>query len=144
MDLLEPPADGSLPLKNDRHEKFCQLYSGSCFGNTAAAYKQAGYSPRTSAAATSEAWRLFRNDDIARRVAFLRAEAMKQLPIDRARILELRLLCMNDKTASWTDRLRAASDIEKSLGLTEAVKVDVKGLVTTIVFEGMDGNAEQQ
>ena len=146
MDLLDPPADGSTPLKNDRHERFCQLYAGQFFGNASKAYKESGYSPKTQNAADADSSRLVRHDKVYARVSFLRAEAMKQLPIDRMKILEIRLQCMNDIAASWTDRLRAAVDIEKSLGLvTDRLEVAIKAAPITIIkFEGMDSNSEQQ
>jgi hypothetical protein len=129
---------GEQPLKNPRWEAFCQAYSGKAFGFAGKAYREAGYRPKTDAAADSAGWALLRNLEVSERVAFLREERRKQLAVDATRILELRLKIAYSGTAKDADRIAALKDIERSLGLQQADKVQaehtgVQELVVRIV-----------
>lgn len=76
-------------LKNIRHEKFCQLYAGKCYGNATQAYKLAGYRPKTDSSAAVEASRMLRNVKVFQRIEFLRQENYRAIGIDRVEILEI-------------------------------------------------------
>jgi len=76
-------------LKNMRHEKFCQLYAGKCYGNATQAYKLAGYRPKDDNAAAAVASKLLRNVKVFSRIEYLRAENYKAIGIDRVEILEI-------------------------------------------------------
>lgn len=62
-------------LDNPRWEKFCQLYAVS--GNASAAYRGAGYSPKSDDVARKAASRLLTYVDIQTRIQELTAEAKK-------------------------------------------------------------------
>jgi phage terminase small subunit len=123
MEKLEERS-GAVPLKNQRHEAFCQAYAGKAFGFAGNAYREAGYHTRTDAAADSNGWKLLRKTEISSRVAFLREERRKQLAIDATRILELRLqIAYSDAFPS--DKLAALRDVERSLGLQTPEKHEI-------------------
>lgn len=63
-------------LDNPRWEKFCQLYAVD--GNASAAYRGAGYHPRTDNAAWASASQLLRNPKVQARIAELTEEARAQ------------------------------------------------------------------
>lgn len=121
---MQTSFDGSHPLANMRWEAFCQLYSSSCFGNAARAYRQAGYKPKTDGAAAAEACRLLINDNVDKRIAYLRKLRAKELAIDATRIMEMRLKIIYSADASDSDKLRALDSIEKALGLNQPEKIE--------------------
>lgn len=118
-------ADPSRPLANARHEAFCRHYAGDCHGNAAAAYIAAGYRVRSRASAASAGWRLLRIAEAVRaRAKYLRERAILAVAVDRLEILRIRAGVLNDPRAPAWARLRAATDLEKSLGLGPPVEAD--------------------
>lgn len=63
-------------LENPRWERFCQLYAVD--GNASAAYRNAGYHPKTDAACWSCATKLLRVAQVQARIAELTEEAREQ------------------------------------------------------------------
>ena len=63
-------------LENPRWERFCQLYAVD--GNASAAYRGAGYHPRSDSSCTTCANRLLTNVDVRARIEELTKEAQKQ------------------------------------------------------------------
>lgn len=63
-------------LENPRWERFCQLYAVD--GNASAAYRNAGYHPKTDNAAWASASQLLRNPKVQARIAELTEEARAQ------------------------------------------------------------------
>lgn len=120
------------PLDNHRHETFCQLYAGECFGFASKAYQGAGYKPKTEETARSEASRLLTNVNVWTRIQELREIRKKELAIDSTRILELRLQIAYDKLSKHPDRLSALKDVERSLGLEPSQKIELTGSVLVI------------
>lgn len=112
------------PLLNMRHEAFCQLYAGACFGNAARALIEAGFKAKTPQVACVDASKLLTNSSIQARIAHLRQQRGRQLAIDQTRIMELRLAIVYNPDSSDADKLRALDSIEKALGLAQPVKLE--------------------
>jgi len=121
------------PLENIRHEKFCQLYAGKCFGYANKAYKRAGFKPKTDASARSEGSKLLTNLNIWGRIQFLREEGIRLLGIDRRKILETRMEIMRSHNTKQGDRLTALKDLERSLGLEPPTKIEHSGGAVLII-----------
>lgn len=111
------------PLTNTRHERFCQLVSGSCFGNASKAYTEAGFRATKRDVIYADASRLLSNATVSARIACLRQQRGRELAIDQTRLMELRLQCVYDTSTSWADKLRALDSIEKALGLAQPDQV---------------------
>ncbi len=80
---------GKALLKNQKWEKFCQLYARD--GNATNSYCGAGYKPRTAASAASCATKLLKNADVQARIEELVAEARARAERDAiADIREIR------------------------------------------------------
>lgn len=76
-------------LENVRWERFCQLYARD--GNASAAYRGAGYHPKTDNACWASAAQLLRNPKVQARIAELTEEAREQaLRNSIADIVEIR------------------------------------------------------
>ena len=122
------------PLDNIRHEKFCQLYSGRCYGFANRAYKLAGFNPKDDKSARSEGSKLLTNPNIWARIKHLREEMRQKMAIDASEILKLRLEIAKNRKKGTGDRLSALKDVERSLGLEtpEKVELDIKGAVLVI------------
>ena len=73
--------DFSHPLKNQRHEKFCQLYVTNPF-NIAVIYREAGYKCSNSETDRKNAYKLLRIDAVRGRVDFLVLERNERLGLD--------------------------------------------------------------
>jgi hypothetical protein len=115
---------GAVPLSNPRREKFCQLYSGACFGNASKAYSEAGFKPKDCNSAKADSARLMRAPAVRARVSWLRREAEAMLAIDRTRVMEIRMKCAYDQEAAWNERLTALRDIEKAMGWCAPERVE--------------------
>ena len=63
-------------LENPRWERFCQLYAVD--GNASAAYRGAGYHPKTDGACWASAAQLLRNPKVQARIEELTKEAYEQ------------------------------------------------------------------
>ena len=63
-------------LENPRWERFCQLYAVD--GNASAAYRNAGYHPKTDGACWASAAQLLRNPKVQARIEELTREAREQ------------------------------------------------------------------
>lgn len=109
-------------LDNPRWERFCQLYARD--GNASAAYRAAGYNPRTDGAAWASASQLLRNPKVQARIEELvteaRARAEKEAIADimeiRQRVTEvLRGRCPLDTKAA--DVIRAGEFLAKVGGM---------------------------
>jgi hypothetical protein len=138
--------DGATPLANPRHEAFCQLYAGACFGNGSRAYSEAGYRPKNEATARAEASRLLAKDNVWERVQHLRKLRMKDLAIDQTRVMELRLKVIYGQDSSDSDRLRALDSIEKAMGWHQPEKVEhsmAEGAVIRFVNESKGGESDE-
>lgn len=117
-----------------RHERFCQLYAGKCFGFANKAYTEAGYRPKSDETARVEGCKFLTNPNIWDRIQYLRKAQMKALAIDQKRILELRLQIAYDKNEISGTRLAALKDVERSLGLEtpEKHEMEITGSVIVI------------
>ena len=114
--------DGTTPLANARRERFCLFYVGECWTNAAKAYRLAGYAP---ASAEKAGPRLLSFVEVWTRVCHLRKEGMRLLGIDQHEIMRLRVEIMRRGDVAPSDRLKAASDLEKNLGLSAPDRLDV-------------------
>ena len=86
---IEKSVDPSKPLLNVRHELFCQLYAGKCWGNGAKAYRQA-YDTKAQDASASNSVRLLAEfPTVQERVRYLRAQNFKVIEMDREEILQI-------------------------------------------------------
>ena len=115
------------PLENIRHETFCQLYAGKCFGYAGRAYRQAGFKSKTAASAMAEGSRLLRNDKVWSRIKHLREEMRQKMAIDALKILEMRIEIANDGKSRKSDKLAALKDVERSLGLELPARLEHSG-----------------
>ena len=118
-------------LDNPRWEKFCQLYAVS--GNASAAYKGAGYAPKSDDVARKAASRLLTYVDIQARIQELTAEAKKAAEASAiADIVEVRQRVTQvlrgelDETKP-ADVLKAADLIAKLDGAYGAARVEISG-----------------
>ena len=122
------------PLENIRHERFCQLYAGKCFGYAGRAYKAAGFRCKKNATAIVEGCKLLRNPNVWSRIKHLREELRGKMAIDAAEILKLRLDLARNKKQPGAVKVAALKDVERSLGLEvpEKHELDIKGSVIVI------------
>lgn len=113
--------DGSRPLHNQRHELFCQHYTGDHRRNASASYVAAGY--RDSPAARSAASKLLTNPNIRARIAHLNDQALEQVRL-HARDAAERLAAI--ATARYADYLDEQGHIDpakvRDPGLADAVE----------------------
>lgn len=118
-------------LANVRWERFCQLYARD--GNASAAYRNAGYHPKTEASACNSASRLLGIDEIRRRIQELTQEAREQaLRSSIADIVEIRQRitdvlrghCHFETKAA--DIIKAADFLARVGGQVEPPKVQVQ------------------
>jgi hypothetical protein len=122
---------GSYELPNARQEAFASYYAGECYGDLAGAYRKAGY---TGTQITALAQQLLRRPEIADRVRWLRAQALRESGIDQYALLRRRVAIADDVETRASDRLTALRDIERALGLgaqenpqaVSAVQVEVR------------------
>jgi len=104
-------------LENVRWEKFCQLYARD--GNAAAAYRGAGYHPRTADSEYKAASRLLKNVEVRSRIQELTREAKEQaLQSSIADIVEIRQVMTQIvrgeiDDAKSADRIRAGEFLAK-------------------------------
>jgi phage terminase small subunit len=117
-------AESNKPLPNLRWEKFAQLYAGEHFGNATQAFLRSGYAPKSTDVARREASRLLSYDVVFARIRYLRDKSISEMDIDRKRILEMRLDIAKGDDTGKADKLKALGDIERSLGLEAAQKID--------------------
>lgn len=86
--------DGSEPLENAGHERFCQEYLLDLCGGRA--WERAGYNT-TGRSADANACRALTDANLQKRIAFLKEERKKRLGIDADRVLEeLALIAYGD------------------------------------------------
>ena len=90
-------ADYSHPLKNQRHEKFCQLYVTNPF-NIADIYRLAGYKCSNGETDRKNAYKLLRIDAVRGRVDWLVAERNERLGLDGDEVIR-GLYMMRDRCA---------------------------------------------
>jgi hypothetical protein len=115
------------PLKNMRHERFCQLYAGKCFGYAGRAYKAVFKCKANSA--DESGYRLLRNVQIWNRIKYLREDIRQHMAVDAAKILTMRMQIAKDGKARKSDKLTALKDVERSLGLELPSKMELSGAV---------------
>lgn len=118
-------------LDNVRWERFCQLYARD--GNASAAYRNAGYHPKTEASACNSASRLLGIDDIRRRIQELTQEAREQaLRSSIADIVEIRqritevMRGQAEVPTKAQDVVKAAELLARLGGQVEPPKVQVQ------------------
>jgi hypothetical protein len=115
------------PLENIRHETFCQLYAGKCFGYAGRAYRQAGFRCKTNAVAMELGSKLLRNLEVWTRIKYLREQIRQTMAIDAAKILKLRLDIAENRKGRSSDKISALKDIERSLGLELPARLEHSG-----------------
>ncbi len=105
---------GDKPLKNTRHELFCQA---RVKGKTEEeAYKAAGYQTTTQNAAYVGASYLLRNPNIQDRIAFLQGKGTDKHQAEVEELKDFFSEVMNNKENKLADRLKAAELKGKMLG----------------------------
>lgn len=117
-------------LDNARWEKFCQAYAQD--GNASAAYRAAGYKPRTDAACRVSASQLLTNPNIQHRINELTAEARAQA--ERSAIADIREIretmtaIMRGEIAETkpADRIKAGDFLARVGGQAEPETVKVE------------------
>ena len=129
-------APAAQALRSRKRESFCQEVAGECWGNNTEAYCRAFGATDRDAAGASAA-RLMRDATVRARIAFLRDESVERMGVDRLWILEKRKH-IAEHSRNAADRLRALEDLERSLGLTEPVKIAVEQN-TNVNLSGMAG-----
>ena len=124
---ITKPLDPGKPLKNLRHEEFCQLICIAGFWEKREdAYLQVFMKCKGKKNARKHASRLAHRDDVSSRVSYLRAEVYKQLGIDRGFLAEKRIEILGDSYSTPDNKLRALSDLEKSAMLQPADRLHIK------------------
>lgn len=108
----EPEQDGTQPLRNARHEAFCQAYTSTHARNAAASYLAAGYKAKKGHPPAVNGARLLTFANIRNRIRVLEEAALELAGISRREAVE-RLSVM--ATASIADFLdeNGRVDIEK-------------------------------
>jgi phage terminase small subunit len=102
-----------MPLKNERHQRFCERIASGMTG--AEAVIAAGYSPRS---ARNQANRMMTNDDIQTEIERLKIENRVKAEIDAERVTrELAAIAFSDITDLFSDdwQLKAYPDIPHKL-----------------------------
>jgi hypothetical protein len=89
MAEFDPGASGSTPLNNVRHEAFCQLYAGKCWGNGAKAYKSIYCEKGKPQALRQLAHQLLTKVDVWQRIEFLRDENLRIIGMDRQEAVQI-------------------------------------------------------
>ena len=105
--------DGSKPLKNEKHEKFCHCYINHY--NAARAVREAGYSEKGARQKGSE---LLTNIDIQARKNYLDRQAVEALGVTKERIQkELTAIAFGraSDTASWLTKTIECEDAESGI-----------------------------
>ena len=121
-------------LDNPRWERFCQLYAVS--GNASAAYRGAGYAPKTESSCTSCSSKLLTNADIQARIAELteeaRAIAERNAIADISEIRRVMTQIVRGEIddAKSADRIRAADLIARLDGAYGAARVEISGTMS--------------
>ena len=95
-----------------KQEKFCELYAS--LGNATEAAKQAGYSEKT---ARSQGQRMLTFVDIQKRIEELTQKPQKTRIADAEEVLTFFSDMMRDGKVQAKDRLRAAENLAKRMGL---------------------------
>ncbi len=113
--------DPSKPLRNQRWERFCQLYAGKRLGNAKASYLGAGYKPRNKSSAEVEGWRLLRNVKVWERISFLREENLRYMEMDRLDAVDHLRKIIKAKVTDFMDEEGRVS-VPKNHPLAEVVQ----------------------
>ncbi|HDI2930611.1 TPA: terminase small subunit [Acinetobacter baumannii] len=79
---MEEQIKGAEPLKNERHEKFCQEYIANPKLRISEAGLAAGYEKRQNA------WDVFKRQDVQDRIAYLNLERMADLRVDQYMVIK--------------------------------------------------------
>ena len=97
------------PLRNKRHEQFCQIYACELWGRPAEAAEKAGYKK-----ARKTIRELFENPFVRARIRFLRACLAEQSIADDAWIREnfVNIIQNSDKTG---DKIRALATLHRAV-----------------------------
>ena len=97
------------PLRNKRHELFCNIYAHEFWGRPAEAAEKAGYKPNRKTICS-----LFENRDIRARIRFLRECLADQSIADDAWIREnfIDIIKNADKTS---DKIRALATLHRAV-----------------------------
>lgn len=105
----EPEEDGARPLRNARHEAFCQAYTSTHARNAAASYLAAGYKVKKTTPASAAALHLLSKINIRNRIKVLEDAALELAGISRREAVE-RLSVM--ATASIADFLDENGEVD--------------------------------
>lgn len=105
----EPEQDGTQPLRNARHEAFCQAYTSTHARNAAASYLAAGYKAKKGHPPAVNGARLLTFANIRNRIKFLEEAALELAGISRREAVE-RLSVM--ATASIADFLDESGEVD--------------------------------
>jgi len=117
-------ADYSHPLKNLRHEQFCQLYVTSPF-HIGIIYHEAGYKSSSAETDRVNAYKVLRKDTVRGRVAWLVAERNERLSLDGDNVIR-GLYMMRDRCAEGH------------------IVLDRQGKPITVLVETGDGETEMR
>lgn len=108
----EPEQDGTQPLRNARHEAFCQAYTSTHARNAAASYLAAGYKSKKTTSASSAGLRLLSNVSIRNRIRVLEEAALELAGISRREAVERLSVMAAASIADFLDE-NGRVDIEK-------------------------------
>ena len=123
-------------LKNIRHEKFCQNYTGKFAGNLAQSYLNAGYDSKQSCTvACISAKKLLSNPKIYGRIKFLREKSEEKTGMKREDWLQ-RLEELSKGAEKETDQLKALELMGKAQGYFVPENNNQQAV---IIFNGRDG-----
>lgn len=100
-----------------KQEKFCELYAS--LGNATEAAKQAGYSEKT---AYSQGQRMLKNVEIRSRIEEISTKQQKGRIADAEEVLTFFSDMMRDGKVQDKDRLRAAENLAKRMGIDRSEK----------------------
>ncbi|MFX9712862.1 terminase small subunit [Acinetobacter baumannii] len=79
---MEEQIKGAEPLKDERHEKFCQEYIANPKLRISEAGLAAGYAKRQNA------WDVFKRQDVQERIEYLKLERMADLRLDQHYVIK--------------------------------------------------------
>ena len=119
--------DGSMPLRNLRHERFAQEYVANG-GNASEAYRASGYTPKL---AEKKASRLLTDDRVKLRIRYLRKEYMdhwrEEYYGEVKKNVETLKGIRDSKKAKDSDRISAVRTMNEMVGFNAPTKQEVTG-----------------
>jgi hypothetical protein len=130
-------SDPEKALKNQCHEKFCQLYSGDYWGDMSGAYEKSGLAGEACGQIKNKAAKLLSQTEVVERIRYLRLKKLDEIA-DRLWVAQERKKIV-ESAEKESERLAALKDLEKGLGLIN--EPDKKGgeLNIEVIFNKKDG-----